>query len=211
VVWVSTYAWTPSRADGLALGALIALARAENWPVARLFRLAMIGAALSAPLLFWAAWRDKAGLVETTITTPEGIAVRTFLPAAAALFCASLLIFSLDWRPLARILSGRFPRAIARYSYGMYVFHWMLLQPLEKHFMPRVARWPRNAAAIAFFAVGSTLTLVLAVVSYHGYESFFLSLKSRFTGGKTRGDAFDLYASNSGQRLVGVRRKANKR
>jgi peptidoglycan/LPS O-acetylase OafA/YrhL len=71
---------------------------------------------------------------------------------------------------------------VARYSYGVYVFHWILFFPLARMFLPLVSGWSPNAAAVSFFLYASFVSLALAVLSYHGYEAFFLSLK----GGLTR-------------------------
>jgi peptidoglycan/LPS O-acetylase OafA/YrhL len=180
--WITTYAWTPSRAEGLALGALIAFAYAERWERRRLVAIAAIGFAFSVPLLAWAAWRDLAGWVETTITSTIGIVVRTALPAAAAWFSVSLLITALECRPISRLLSGRIQEAVARYSYGLYVFHYMLYLPLCALLLPHLAGWSPNAAATLFFVIATALAMLLAIVSYHTLEVFFLSLKSRLTG-----------------------------
>lgn len=170
--WGATYAWTFCRADGLALGALIALL--PKRPVA----LSVAALALVAPFCAWAAWRDKATLLVKALTTPESVAVRTLLPLAVSIAFAAILVLSLEVRPLGRALSIAPFRILARYSYGMYVVHFMLLPVLMRHLLPRFEG--ANVAAGAVFVAGTALSLLAAIISYHGYEAFFLRLKSRF-------------------------------
>ncbi len=160
--WVTTYAWTPSRADGLALGSLVALAGTNR-------RLAWLAIAAATPLLGWCAWRGKAFHVVTNSMTAEGIALRTLLPSAAALLFAGVLMVALEANP--RWLSSAPLRAIATYSYGMYVVHFMLLPVLKERL---------SVSPLLFFAIGSAISFLLAAASYHAYESLFLRLKTRF-------------------------------
>ena len=170
--WFASYAWTPCHADGLALGALLAFVYADDDLRRHVLRWTLPAAALSAPLLAWAAWRGKATMVLKSLHSPEAIFLRTFLITAATLFFGGFLVLALEAPGLRRLLSNAVFRVIARYSYGMYVFHFMLFNSLQNVL-------PRNP--MVFFLVASTISTALAALSYHLFESYFISLKSRFT------------------------------
>jgi peptidoglycan/LPS O-acetylase OafA/YrhL len=178
--WHPTFAWTPCRADGLAMGALLAFVYADN----RLRRVALpwsISAlALTTPLLAWVAWRDHAVLMMVDIFTPLAVVLRSVLLSVLAIFFAALLVVSLQVKPVARFLSTSPFRVIARYSYGIYVVHLMLLPLLMRIMEPsRLAHrfQSANLAAFVFFLCGTAISMAIAAISYHAFEAYFLSLK----------------------------------
>jgi peptidoglycan/LPS O-acetylase OafA/YrhL len=166
--WAVTYGWTPMRADGLVLGALIALLGTNR-------RIAWIALAAGTPLVAWAAWRDQAYLIVHNATHSEGLLVRALLPSAVSVSFAAILILSLEYQP--RFLGAAPLRATARYSYGIYVAHFMIVPALFQ-WLP-LAGLTRNSASLLFFVAGSAISFALAALSFHAYESFFLRLKSR--------------------------------
>jgi len=180
--WTASYSWTPSRTEGLAIGAFLAIAAERGLDRAAAVRTSLAALALSVPPLGFAAWRDRGQLVIKTLVTPEAIFARTVLPAAAAIAFGALLVLALQWRFLGNALSVRPLRLIARYSYGLYVFH-VLLLPLTRWVTARffAADLAPNVKALLFFAVGSTLSLAAAIASYHLFEARFLRLKARVT------------------------------
>jgi peptidoglycan/LPS O-acetylase OafA/YrhL len=167
----ATYGWTPSRADALAMGALIAFAYAHERLRPWLLRAAVVAFAIALPMPLWAMWRDRAMLVLFDGIDPLSIVVRTLLPSSLALLYASLLVLALEVRPIGRVFSGRVQTLLARYSYGMYVWHFMFLKPLERLLGP--------VHPMLFFAIASTLSIAAAVLSYHAFEVFFLRWKNR--------------------------------
>jgi peptidoglycan/LPS O-acetylase OafA/YrhL len=73
---------------------------------------------------------------------------------------------------------------LGKYSYGIYVFHWIVLQLfvfkyenllLSEGFNPTSAYFAIRLIAIAAI-------LVISYLSYHLYEKHFLSLKKYFEG-----------------------------
>jgi peptidoglycan/LPS O-acetylase OafA/YrhL len=181
--WTASYAWTPSRMEGLAIGALLAIAAERGFDRKAAIRASLVTLALSTPFLAFAAWRDRAMLVVKTLTTSEAIFARTVLPTAAAIAFGALLVLSLEWGALGRALSIGPLRRLARYSYGLYVFH-VLLLPLTRLIARRwfASDLAPNTHALLFFVTGSTLSLGAAIASYHLYEMRFLRLKERLTG-----------------------------
>jgi len=162
--WFPTFSWTPSRADGLAIGSFLALANVR-------LRHAIAVLAVTMPILAWAAWTGAA-----TIVFHDGAPffMRTFFPTAVALFFGALLVIALEVRVVSRALSGSFLRAIARWSYGMYVFHFLLYPVFLRALPPaRLASSP-NVAAALFFLITATISTLLAAASYRGFESYFL-------------------------------------
>ncbi|HWW60811.1 MAG TPA: acyltransferase [Thermoanaerobaculia bacterium] len=162
--WLATFAWTPCRADGLAIGSLLALTNVR-------VRTAIVALVVTTPILAWVAWTGAAPYV----FLPDGpFALRAFFPAAVAIFFGALLVIALEVPAVSRALSGRFFSAIARWSYGMYVFHY-LLNPLWAYLFPpaRLSSSP-NVAAALYFLITSTLSTILAAASYRGFESYFL-------------------------------------
>ena len=178
--WSATYAWTPSRADGLVLGSLLAFVYVSERFRRRALPLSIAALLVTVAPLAWITWRGKAHWVFTNSVTSEALLVRTLLPTVLALFFAALLVCALEVRPLGRILNGRAQSLIARYSYGMYVVHYMIFPALQK-------RLP-DAAPLTVFLVGTAVSIAIAAVSYECFEKFFLSLKSRFPEG-TRAEA----------------------
>ena len=179
---LATYGWTPSHADGLAVGAFLALVYADEQLRKHALRWSIVAAALSAPLLLWATWRGKITVVNKSLATPEAILLRTLLISAASLLYGAFLVMALEVRALGKVLSGTIMRLLARYSYGMYVFHFMLYPWVDKTFA-----FPRNnGGALLFFVVASAISIALAVVSYHAFEAPFIALKSRFAEGRVR-------------------------
>jgi peptidoglycan/LPS O-acetylase OafA/YrhL len=98
---------------------------------------------------------------------------------------AGLILCSLRSRSLVYHITTWWPlRIVGRYSYGIYVFHVLLLPFLEAYVWPANRAWsPRRYLIHGAFAVTAYFLIVIAVsaISYHLLELPFLSLKDRFT------------------------------
>jgi len=82
---------------------------------------------------------------------------------------------------LKRFTEWSFLATLGKYSYAIYLFHQPLNQmigvPLLHAVEPdRVG----TAAGLAYIAVVTAASYVLALASYHGYEKHFLALKRYF-------------------------------
>ena len=81
------------------------------------------------------------------------------------------------------ILRTRILRTIGKYSYAMYVFHYIYL-PLEIRWLPyalflRLLRIPCVALA-TYLCIAAAIAFASAFISYHLYEKHFLKLKRHF-------------------------------
>jgi peptidoglycan/LPS O-acetylase OafA/YrhL len=168
---------TPGRLDGLAVGGLLAVVAREDDGPSRLARWA-------PRLLLAGACFIAATYVFTRLVPAWRFGFHQLRSTAFALCFGSMVTASLHG-PLAlqRFFGNRVLRFFGKYSYGLYVFHFLF-----GYFL--VTR--RTADVIAPF-VGSHLlamllqalaatgvAVLLALASYHGFEKHFLKLKGRF-------------------------------
>jgi peptidoglycan/LPS O-acetylase OafA/YrhL len=87
--------------------------------------------------------------------------------------------------PLKAIFSSAPLRFFGKYSYGLYVYHHFLSYYFGTHDTDLViARWVgSHTLAVALQATfGVAISIAVAVVSYHLYESKFLALKEKWGG-----------------------------
>jgi peptidoglycan/LPS O-acetylase OafA/YrhL len=174
------YMMTPARMDALAVGALLALSArnpAAIDAVARWSRpvLGATGSVLVALML----WRQGLG--------GEDVAVQTAGYTIVALMFGGLMgwVLTADRGDrIARAFGTPALRSLGRYSYGLYVFHGPVIVLLERN-VPLVRDLPtlfgsHVPSALAVLLVASSVSLGLAVISWHGYEKWFLRLKHRF-------------------------------
>jgi peptidoglycan/LPS O-acetylase OafA/YrhL len=175
------------RGAGLALGSLVALAwddvvlrRRARWVAAAVL-------AATSPFLAWAAWRGKSVLIYAELWKRDAFLIRAVLPFAFACFFGAVLVIALEVPPLSRALSIAPFRWLARYSYGIYVFHMLFYRPLL-HLLPAESLAARtgsaNGGALLFLTIVTALTIPLAVLSYHGFEVVFLRMKGRLAGSR---------------------------
>ncbi|MGI0128817.1 MAG: acyltransferase family protein, partial [Thermoplasmata archaeon] len=175
--WV--YMLTPFRFDGLLVGAMVALTlRAPN------------GRAL---LRRWArpVWRVCAPISLALIMAYEiprsstwSVVLQVIGYPAIALAFGALIVFCLDAEPgsrLGRALGGRSMRFMGRYSYGIYVWHGLVLQLVIGRYawamQPPETYGTRIPYGLLTLALVSTLTIIVAFVSYNLFEKQFLALK----------------------------------
>ena len=169
---------TPCRLDGLALGALVAIAVREGG-AARLAPVARRGGWLALGLLVGLAiWRGGLSFADRPAVV-FGVTAASILAACVVAQVADPASGS----PWARILRHPFLRVMGKYSYGMYLFHNLLFVPLE---------WLAPAASLQAVVgselAGNLLFLLLfgaacfgaAFLSWHGYEKHWLAFKTWF-------------------------------
>jgi len=166
------YYWTPARADALACGSLVAIAFVtqrhrdllSRWSTPLIF---VTGAALA-----FLGWRDLLDAPALANETPLTLIDRVLVPFLLAVFFSGLLVITLQRAWLNRALDIAPFRFIARYSYGVYVWHLILLAPIASR-TQTLGIWPRAA-------VLTTASFAAAIASYHLFEERFLRLKRFF-------------------------------
>lgn len=164
------YTSLPARMDSLLLGALLALIPRPSLRTAHLAG----GAALLA--LGAVVWAEHSAFFESWPMQGVGY-------SALGVLAASALAMSLNPRAVAnRIFSTRVLRFYGKYSYGLYLWHYLFLRQdkelgvwMERHLSSvRLA----GLASFAVMLLGSTL---VAVLSYRLIEQPFLRLKHAFS------------------------------
>jgi peptidoglycan/LPS O-acetylase OafA/YrhL len=97
---------------------------------------------------------------------------------------AGLILCALRTRSLTYRLTTSWPlRTIGRYSYGIYVYHALLIKVLQYYVWPADHNWPPRVYLVhAFLSILLYFLIVVAVsaCSYHFLELPFLKLKDRF-------------------------------
>jgi len=170
---------TPCRVDALCAGAWFALASRRP-------------GALSAAVVRRVAWLAGGGVVALSLfhfALHRGAAVVLPLRTGVlALFFAAVVQMAAATPGQGRldaVLSQAWLRHLGRYSYGLYVFHGIVAYGM--HRAGAAARFDALTSVhtlnvLLMVASGVTASYALALVSYHGFEQPFLSLKRRFGG-----------------------------
>ena len=175
------YRATFTRADGLLLGAFVAVTQREvRHPVAQVWRrLRMpifIGTALA--LLGLYVWATGLNDYDRRVIGVGYVTLALFFASAVSL-CADHVI-----RDRARrFLSSRPLVSCGKVSYGMYIFHW----PLVVLGVPYLMRWQEGRSTVVqmlvstgFILGGIAFIWAFASLSFKFFESPFLRLKGKF-------------------------------
>ncbi|MFN3314030.1 MAG: acyltransferase family protein [Hyphomonas sp.] len=170
---LAVYVLTPARMDSLAMGALIALAIRGPKGIE-----ALIPWAWAAGLTALASFLTIVG-VRHTFSSGDPVILTAGLSLLLT-FYGSMLILSLTFRPLTRLMELPVMRWFGKYSYGLYVFHpivnmILLHSPLTDQFGEMNA-----VKALMLLILAFTVSVVLAILSFRFFESPLLRLKSRF-------------------------------
>lgn len=164
---LSAYVLTICRLDALLMGCLIAVV-AHLTDVNRLMKPTKIAAFV----------------IGATLTTfiyfepPLSNEARVFGPSIFALFFAVLLVLTLIQENFKKFFEISFLRELGKYSYGMYIFHSIIIGALQCIW--NMSALPPVLSYCFFFAIVWSCTMLLAVVSYQTYEVRFLELKKYF-------------------------------
>jgi len=172
------YVATQCRMDCLALGALLAvlIQRRSARELLRSFQWVGLFSAAAAIVCF-----ALDGRVIGSIHLGKPIAVISYTFIAFA--WAAFLLLSLQTAGVAnRILSQRWLRFFGVYSYGMYIYHRLILNTLTTWFSMRKMAWHGHiwTAVIPHYALCLGATALMAFASYHLFEKHFLKLKRFF-------------------------------
>jgi peptidoglycan/LPS O-acetylase OafA/YrhL len=170
-VWL--YQATPAQLDGLAMGALFAVAEADGTleqAASKAVPAILLGLGSIALL---AKISHSTAITELTTPTPFSVAV----PQAFALtfFGGILLVLTRPAAHLSRAMRWPWLRGTGRIAYGLYVIHYPVSWALAR---PSIAHRVGLAAPVLYLL----LTVGIAQLSWRYLESPFLALKDRFSG-----------------------------
>jgi peptidoglycan/LPS O-acetylase OafA/YrhL len=168
---------TPARLDAMALGGWMAVVARDPGGLVRLQVLAkraLVFAGLFIVITFvmtrlFPVWREPLHQVRQS---------------AFAVCFSSVLVFAvMEPRIIRPIFSSRFMVFFGKYSYGLYVLHFLYgYQMLRFRTEDQFTKW-LGSHLLGIFANGIAATMiaiVLALLSYHLFEKHFLKLKARF-------------------------------
>jgi len=170
---LAVYVLTPARMDGLAMGALIALAIRGPLGITPLVPWAWrFGAAAMAAFLVVVLIRQDFSNSDPVILT-IGISLLTIM-------YASILVLSLTFRPLRIFMELPVMRWFGKYSYGLYVWH-PIVNMILLH-SPLTDRFGINSYPEALLLLGFALAVSVGVTlaSYRFLEFPLLRLKRQF-------------------------------
>lgn len=171
---VAAQVLTPCRVDALALGALLALAARGPGSFTRWvagFGIAAAGLAMIAVLLHRVAPYAYFLTLRYTVTA---VVYGTLLGLALTPAFGGVV---------GRVLSMRWLRLWGKYSYGIYVFHPLVLTLAPLDWV--LSRWGQGIVLAAGFTLaGMAVSFFIAFASWHLYEKHFLKLRRYFGHGQ---------------------------
>jgi peptidoglycan/LPS O-acetylase OafA/YrhL len=174
---LSIYTLTPGRLDALALGGLMAIVAREEGGISRLTRLIVRAFVVGSIFII-------ASFIFTRMVPAWRLALHEIRQTAFAIaFCAVLMSALAGPLLIRRVFESQIMVFFGKYSYGLYVFHFLLAYYLI-HYRTEdiVARWVGSHTLAVFLqaAFGIGLSVVVSLLSYHSFEKHFLKLKARF-------------------------------
>jgi peptidoglycan/LPS O-acetylase OafA/YrhL len=170
---------TPARMDGLACGALLTVLFRRVSP-ATLRRWALILFSAIGAVFLVDFYREKGlwmggGLIRTVGFTMLGVFYASFV---------TILLTDSPTAPLRRVIDNPVLRFFGKYSYGIYVIHFIIAPTMARWFPEDLilARAHSYILASLFCILGKTaIAVALALVSWNLLEAPCLRLKDRFT------------------------------
>jgi peptidoglycan/LPS O-acetylase OafA/YrhL len=165
------YMSTIARMDSLLIGAIIAILIRDNKRLLEKVTLPLCILSFTVLLLGVISFRSLNFLDLPSIYT------------AIDVFCGSLLLLSLSSiRWVKKIVKQPFLIKMGKYSYGLYVYHYIIFIILRYNINEWLNTHFDNFSTRMLFL--GTLTVILAtgisILSYHYFESSFLKLKNHF-------------------------------
>lgn len=178
--WWTTYTMTPFRLDGLAVGAALAMMVRQPCGPARLARMLPLAAVILASLLALTIILPHFGLGR------KSAALLSFRATLITVLLACLLVRAIcspQQSATSRFFRSRTMVSLGTYSYGIYLYHHFISHYFDSHHTSSTlahaigSKW---AALALQTAVGVSVSLLLAYLSYEFFEKRFLRLKPRF-------------------------------
>jgi peptidoglycan/LPS O-acetylase OafA/YrhL len=189
----TSYFLTPMRMDALAVGAFCSLGVRGPLGISGLARPAwVVGAACALGILVLVAI--------TQSVYPTKPAMQIIGHSMLALGFGAFIVVGLAWSPLATLLNIGVLRWLGLYSYGLYVWHYIINFIFFDTSMKGAFRIEGAIEEVIYLSAAITLAFLLAVTSYHFWERPFLRLKKHFKNRPTSLEA----GPNSYRPSVGI-------
>jgi peptidoglycan/LPS O-acetylase OafA/YrhL len=175
---IDLYVLTPYRADGLALGALLACAARQGWLSGR-GGLALASSLVALAGVFVACWID--GESWWWGPTVQRVGYSLLAIAGGAWIAAAVALPPSHWWP--RTLSAGWLRGFGKYSYCLYLIHLPVMRSVREFvFGPEQfalfgAPW---LGQLVFYVVATLPAYALAWTSWRFFEAPLLRLKEKF-------------------------------
>ncbi|MBX3227486.1 MAG: acyltransferase [Labilithrix sp.] len=177
------YRCTFTRADGLLLGAFVAVTQREvRHPIAQVWRRVRLPIFIATALALAGLYVMATGLNDyDRRVIGVGYFTLALLFASTVSLCADHVVGA----RATRFLSSKPLVACGKVSYGMYIFHW----PLVVVVVPYLTKWQAGQSTVtqmaiagAFVVGGIAFIYGVASLSFRFFESPFLKLKGKFHG-----------------------------
>ena len=196
VVLIGAGAWpgiayriTPCRLDGLLAGSLVALVRRDKTDWEQLQQCAGRLILGSVCLLLGIAFGQRHFLPEMDVrdvhsgqvAVDASLVVTVGIAALAVLFAGLIVVAvgAAEGSRLRRLLESTVLQAIGKYSYAIYIFHYLILLSMVP-LLSSLSHAPAFIAKPVLVAWVLGVSFVAAWLSYHLYEKHFLRLKRFF-------------------------------
>lgn len=173
--WHVTYAYLPTRLDGLVAGAWVAvLFQSVDRPSALARRVVAVLLAFGVSLILYAAWKGMGGYIFSEARHSDVLVFRAFAPTCLAMAFGAAIWFAIYGHPLTKWLQFRPFAYVARWSYSIYVLHYLFYPSVVKAIGPaRIAeifQLGPNMSVFVFFVFASILSVIAGAVVYHCVE-----------------------------------------
>ena len=176
------YFLTPMRMDALAVGAFCSLGIRGPLGISGLARPAwVIGAVCVLGILILVAI--------TKSVYPIKPAMQVIGHSMLALGFGAFIVVGLSWSPLGALLNIGVLRWLGLYSYGLYVWHYIINAILFDTPLKGAVRIEGAIEEVIYLLVAIALAFLMAIASYHLWEQPFLRLKRHFTIGRALPEA----------------------
>jgi peptidoglycan/LPS O-acetylase OafA/YrhL len=168
--------------DGLAIGALIALAVRGPGGIAAVRPMAWLAVGITAPILGYLTLGRVLFIADEAVMMTIGYSL-------IAIFFGGALIIGITWAPLNYILSSSPLRWFGRYSYGIYVWHPIVNNIMFSAGLIALFRIDTLSKSAIYILCTIAVMLLVSLASYHFLERPFLKLKVHFEQGRGTGAA----------------------
>lgn len=183
----TAYSWhaylsTLTAAEPLLLGSLISIMQKEGI-LAKMNKWLMYGAILSSLFLAFTFIKNSDLHITNGLLMKYGYSA---IDIILGFIVCSMLVGHLAGLKIRYFFSIRWMKWLGKYSYAIYVFHWIILQTLIFKFESVLtnAHMSHMAAYLIARVGGIILILLLSYCSYHYYEKYFIGLKRHFSEDK---------------------------